>query len=122
MIMAEPEKPNREPREAASAAVPEPPRVNRRALLIGGTSLGLAALGCESGASPELSAERARSANGAQGGAGVPAPTVTSDVAKNAPNPSRPGGPVLELVKLGPPPWKTFDPFLFCVHHRDDYP
>lgn len=23
---------------------------------------------------------------------------------------------------LGAPPWQTFDPFLFCVHHRDDYP
>jgi quercetin 2,3-dioxygenase len=31
-------------------------------------------------------------------------------------------GAVLEQVKLGPPPWITFDPFLFCVHHRDDYP
>jgi redox-sensitive bicupin YhaK (pirin superfamily) len=29
---------------------------------------------------------------------------------------------VLELVPLGAPPWKTFDPFLFCVHHRDDFP
>ena len=119
--MAESKDPNRESLEAtrANAALPEPPRVNRRALLVGGTSLGLAALGCESGASPELSAERAR----AMGGAGAPAPTaVTSAVAKGGPNSSRPGGPVLELVKLGPPPWKTFDPFLFCVHHRDDYP
>jgi redox-sensitive bicupin YhaK (pirin superfamily) len=29
---------------------------------------------------------------------------------------------VLDVVRLGAPPWKTFDPFLFCVHHRDDYP
>jgi redox-sensitive bicupin YhaK (pirin superfamily) len=29
---------------------------------------------------------------------------------------------VLEQLRLGPPPWTTFDPFLFCVHHRDDYP
>src|SRR4051812_8766212 len=23
---------------------------------------------------------------------------------------------------LGSPPWKTLDPFLFCVHHDDAYP
>ena len=30
--------------------------------------------------------------------------------------------PVLETFALGQPPWPTFDPFLFCVHHLDDYP
>ncbi len=30
--------------------------------------------------------------------------------------------PVLEVVKLGNPPWPTIDPFLFCVHHDDAYP
>jgi redox-sensitive bicupin YhaK (pirin superfamily) len=25
-------------------------------------------------------------------------------------------------VPLGKPPWPTFDPFLFCVHHNDRYP
>ncbi len=30
--------------------------------------------------------------------------------------------PVLALVHLGPPPWPTLDPFLFCVHHLDHYP
>jgi hypothetical protein len=29
---------------------------------------------------------------------------------------------VLEVEPLGRPPWKTFDPFLFCVHHDDSYP
>jgi redox-sensitive bicupin YhaK (pirin superfamily) len=29
---------------------------------------------------------------------------------------------IREQERLGAPPWKTFDPFLFCVHHRDDYP
>jgi redox-sensitive bicupin YhaK (pirin superfamily) len=29
---------------------------------------------------------------------------------------------VLEVTKLGAPPWPTPDPFLFCVHHKDDYP
>ena len=30
--------------------------------------------------------------------------------------------PVLQVVKLGNPPWPTVDPFLFCVHHHDAYP
>jgi len=30
--------------------------------------------------------------------------------------------PILELVRLGAPPWPTLDPFLFCVHHLDHYP
>ncbi len=29
---------------------------------------------------------------------------------------------VLGVERLGAPPWKTFDPFLFCVHHHDAYP
>jgi hypothetical protein len=31
-------------------------------------------------------------------------------------------GPVLRTGPLGPPPWETRDPFLFCVHHVDHYP
>jgi redox-sensitive bicupin YhaK (pirin superfamily) len=30
--------------------------------------------------------------------------------------------PVLQVSALGAPPWPTFDPFLFCVHHDDAYP
>ncbi len=30
--------------------------------------------------------------------------------------------PVLHTFALGSPPWQTFDPFLFCVHHDDAYP
>ncbi len=30
--------------------------------------------------------------------------------------------PVLGTGPLGPPPWETRDPFLFCVHHVDRYP
>ncbi|TVQ88742.1 MAG: pirin family protein [Deltaproteobacteria bacterium] len=30
--------------------------------------------------------------------------------------------PVLTTIDLGPPPWPTLDPFLFCVHHLDHYP
>ena len=29
---------------------------------------------------------------------------------------------ILSTFALGRGPWKTFDPFLFCVHHLDDYP
>ncbi|MEQ1569321.1 MAG: pirin-like C-terminal cupin domain-containing protein [Myxococcota bacterium] len=29
---------------------------------------------------------------------------------------------VLASARLGPPPWPTLDPFLFCVHHDDAYP
>lgn len=29
---------------------------------------------------------------------------------------------IIEAFPLGPPPWPTLDPFLFCVHHNDDYP
>jgi redox-sensitive bicupin YhaK (pirin superfamily) len=29
---------------------------------------------------------------------------------------------VRRVAPLGPPPWQTLDPFLFCVHHVDAYP
>ena len=29
---------------------------------------------------------------------------------------------VQQVVALGEGPWPTLDPFLFCVHHHDDYP
>ena len=29
---------------------------------------------------------------------------------------------ILGAQHLGPPPWPTLDPFLFCVHHLDHYP
>jgi len=32
------------------------------------------------------------------------------------------GSAVIEVLRLGGPPWQTFDPFLFCVHHLDRYP
>ena len=74
--------------------------IDRRALLLGGAGLGLSALAsCESGAAPaQEPAARAAAVR-------IGAPAA-----------------VLELVRLGAPPWKTFDPFLFCVHHRDDFP
>jgi redox-sensitive bicupin YhaK (pirin superfamily) len=32
------------------------------------------------------------------------------------------GNFIEEKMRLGAPPWPTLDPFLFCVHHNDDYP
>ena len=29
---------------------------------------------------------------------------------------------ILNIIPLGRPPWPTLDPFLFCVHHVDNYP
>lgn len=29
---------------------------------------------------------------------------------------------ILSQFALGSPPWTTFDPFLFCVHHKDAFP
>ena len=29
---------------------------------------------------------------------------------------------LIDVAPLGPPPWPTLDPFLFCVHHQDAYP
>lgn len=84
--------------------------LNRRALLVGGASLGLSALAaCQSGPAPTGSSTVARARSAASDEAGLPRPATDEEV-------------VLEQVKLGAPPWKTFDPFLFCVHHRDAYP
>lgn len=89
----------------------------RRALLLGGTSLGLgSALGAcreitQGDVKPTTSAGRASETSGEGPQA---KPNSSSDPGS--------GGPILEIVPLGAPPWKTFDPFLFCVHHRDAYP
>jgi hypothetical protein len=85
--------------------------LNRRALLLGGTSVGLgSALACQSGPAPgaQIAVEPNRVSAAADRLA--QARTTTAEAA------------ALELVPLGAPPWKTFDPFLFCVHHKDDYP
>lgn len=50
--------------------------------------------------------------------------TKTQTVGRSMPVPpsSAPPRAVLERFALGSGPWKTFDPFLFCVHHLDLYP
>jgi redox-sensitive bicupin YhaK (pirin superfamily) len=87
-------------------------RLNRRKLLLAGTSLGLSSAlpGCQSGGiSPEPQRRTPPQAKPAAASASTPKAAEAS-------------GAVLQLVKLGAPPWPTFDPFLFCVHHRDLYP
>jgi hypothetical protein len=75
-------------------------KVGRRDLLIASAGLGLSPLGCRNS---ERQPDR---------------PKVAS--------PARPvepiEDPVLDVSPLGAPPWKTQDPFLFCVHHDDAYP
>jgi redox-sensitive bicupin YhaK (pirin superfamily) len=94
-----------DPQRPAKKAEPD---LERRALLIGGASLGLSALGaCQSGPVPAAAA---------------PPPSTGAVPARSAPASAERASAVLELLELGPPPWTTFDPFLFCVHHRDDYP
>jgi len=85
-------------------------RLNRRKLLLAGTSLGLGSAlpACESGATPSSEP--------------VPRRAATAGAAQKAVSNALPNDPVLGLVRLGAPPWPTFDPFLFCVHHRDHYP
>ncbi|HEU4583372.1 MAG TPA: pirin family protein [Polyangiaceae bacterium] len=88
------------PEAAADTGDARERRLERREFLLASTlGLSTALPGCESGPAP--SAEPRRSASHAA--------TGTTD-------------PVLSLVKLGAPPWPTFDPFLFCVHHNDHYP
>jgi redox-sensitive bicupin YhaK (pirin superfamily) len=87
--------------------------LERRALLAGGASLGLGVLGCQSGAAPSGAAVSGAAASGA----------VPARAAQGKPQALvRAQRVVLEQLRLGPPPWVTFDPFLFCVHHRDDFP
>ncbi|HTV24677.1 MAG TPA: pirin family protein [Polyangiaceae bacterium] len=88
----------------------KPTTIERRALLAGGASLGLGALACQSGPPPAA----AGTARGPQAGGPI--------AAGGAPLAEAPARVVLQQLRLGPPPWETFDPFLFCVHHRDDYP
>lgn len=75
--------------------------VGRRELLIAGAGLGLTPLGCRKG--EQRPAQGGSKTNG----------TTTSELARDV---------IEDIVPLGAPPWRTFDPFLFCVHHDDAYP
>lgn len=99
--LACPEEPVTEPDRPRSPPLALP----RRSLLLGGTSLGLSsALGaCQSGPTPSVRPEPAR---------------TSTSAARSKPS----SDAVLGVVPLGRPPWPTFDPFLFCVHHDDRYP
>ncbi len=82
--------------------------VPRRKLLLAvpGLGLGAAAVGCKSsGPAPEKSESAV---------AAVATPKTKPDAVE--------ASAILDLVSLDTTPWKTFDPFLFCVHHLDGYP
>jgi redox-sensitive bicupin YhaK (pirin superfamily) len=94
---------------------------SRRQVLLAGTSLGLGALGCESGSVPGAEPQRARGGVGTPGAAQPGTPPPRSSLSADGASSSN-ADPILSLVELGAPPWPTFDPFLFCVHHHDEYP
>lgn len=48
-------------------------------------------------------------------------PSVAASAVINEGRPSA-VDPILSTARLGPGPWPTLDPFLFCVHHHDAYP
>lgn len=92
--------------------------MDRRTLLAGLSSAGLTnavTLGCN--ATPRPSAEPPSE----------PTPQNTPSAAAQAvrENHGSPSATSTALIAdsfvLGSPPWKTFDPFLFCVHHKDAY-
>ena len=62
-----------------------------------------------------------RNALGLLGAAGAAALSGCHDRAKPASKPAA-EAELAAVEPLGPPPWKTRDPFLFCVHHDDRYP
>ena len=90
--------------------------IPRRALLLGGTSLGFgSALGaCREQAQRPTTQATAASRSDEMSAENEGGSTQTQRSGSRS--------EIIELIPLGPPPWKTFDPFLFCVHHRDDYP
>ena len=92
-------------------------KLTRRSILLASTSLGLGSTlggalttlaGCDTGASPNISAD--------------PSSTRAVTAATSNAADEHAANAVVDLVRLGSPPWQTFDPFLFCVHHKDDYP
>lgn len=56
--------------------------------------------------------------------AGLPgcAPPVESAGIEGAMRDEPQANVVMTVEALGAPPWRTLDPFLFCVHHDDAYP
>jgi redox-sensitive bicupin YhaK (pirin superfamily) len=110
---------------SGSAPLAAAPQLERRDLLLAVGSIGLRGLGlgcvglgsavaCESGSVPNGEHTRA-----AAGGLGKPGALQSGAAPPRSPTAA---DAILALVKLGAPPWPTFDPFLFCVHHHDEYP
>lgn len=93
--------------------------VNRRdALKLMAAAAAAAGAGCEPRGAREASSPRAVVPPAS---AGTPSPAAASTAPEAA---SEASGidPFVDMTTLGAPPWPTEDPFLFCVHHDDDYP
>lgn len=86
--------------------------MNRRELLLALSGYGLGAPlvgGCDRrGASPRK--------------VGAALPVAPPSAGPPVTAAGKPASRVLSTFRLGQPPWTTFDPFLFCVHHKDAYP
>lgn len=92
--------------------------MDRRSLLAGLSSAGLTnavTLGCNR--TPRATAEPpAEPASQAGPNSAARSESETQNMPSKASK-----GPIVDSFTLGTPPWKTFDPFLFCVHHKDAY-
>jgi redox-sensitive bicupin YhaK (pirin superfamily) len=99
--------------EASDPAHPRDRRLERREFLLAGTlGLSTALPGCDSTGTPRAPRESGPAPSA------EPGRRTASHAATGTPG----NDPVLSLLELGAPPWPTFDPFLFCVHHHDRYP
>ena len=89
--------------------------MDRRTLLSGLT--GVVSFGCSRPTKTGANGSEAREANASEASlaqSGAHAGTVRAEALP-------PQALVFDAFALGAPPWPTFDPFLFCVHHNDAY-
>jgi quercetin 2,3-dioxygenase len=97
--------------------------VDRRKALLGLSSLGVpAAAACGRKLDDAPGAVEARLVESAGGRPGAAAHNSGVNKGNAVTANSALNNVKLETFVLGSPPWKTFDPFLFCVHHYDEYP
>lgn len=93
--------------------------VGRRQLLLAASGAGLA-LASGTAGSVLLGCRSKTTAPHAPNVSGEQTAQSSQAAARARANPAE--SPILQVSELGKPPWKTFDPFLFCVHHDDAYP
>jgi quercetin 2,3-dioxygenase len=93
-----------------------------RRTLLAGISTGVVSLGCNrpnNQGAGQLHGSPADVDSPSPGPAEATAPTVA--VAPQTASATQSSAAVAGAFALGAPPWPTFDPFLFCVHHNDAY-